>query len=271
MQRHSPPMAQSCPSDGPPKKPVKFLIALRGQSDLLEGFPAFSAEIQTTIHRKMSDHSLSVKTREGIGRGSARRLRAQGLIPAVIYGKNGNRNLAVAERDFQVLMRELGGSASVITLQGDSNRTEALIHDFQRDPLTDKFKHIDFLEVVTGEPIAATIPIHLTGEAKGIKSGGLLEQTVHEIPVHCLPKDLPEHINVDISNLDIGDSIHLGQVSRPTGVAFDGEEEKTIIRMAQPQKVETASPEPGDAEESVEVPTNAEVKAKKAEADREEK
>jgi len=214
----------------------------------------------------MSDHFLSVQKREGIGRGFARRLRAQGLIPAVIYGKSGNRNLAVGERDFQILMRELGGGAAVITLKDERDETDALIHDYQRDPVTDRFKHIDFLEVVRGESISATIPINLVGEPKGAKNGGLLEHTVYEVHVHCLPRDLPEHIDVDISAMEIGDSIHLGQVAKPKGVEFDTDLESTIVHIAPPQKVEPVQPDPGD-EESVDVPTNAEVEAEQAEGE----
>ncbi|WP_269538097.1 50S ribosomal protein L25 [Cerasicoccus fimbriatus] len=204
----------------------------------------------------MSEHLLSVQKREGIGRGNSRRLRAQGLIPAVIYGKSGNRNLAVAERDFQMLLREVAGSTAVITLKDDADQTiDALIHETQRDPLTDRFRHIDFLEVVAGQLIHAHIPVHVTGESIGVKNGGVLDTPVHELEIHCMPRNLPEYVEINVSDLKIGDAIHLEDLPAIEGVTFDGEPDMVIVAVAEPAKVEsseTEEAEEGEAKEKAE-------------------
>lgn len=201
----------------------------------------------------MSEHLLSVQKREGIGRGFSRRLRAQGMIPAVIYGKSGNRSLAVSERNFLMLMREVAGTTSVITLEDDSKqRTEALIHEYQRDPLTDRFRHIDFLEVVAGEMIHAHIPVHAKGDPIGEKSGGIFEQPVHELEIHCLPRNLPENIEIDVSNMGIGDAIHLEDLPAIEGVTFDGEPDMVIAYVAEPTKAEPQPEAAADAAETKE-------------------
>lgn len=209
----------------------------------------------------MSEHLLSVKKREGIGRGNSRRLRAQGNIPAVIYGKSGNRSLTVAEREFLMLMREVAGTTSVITLEDDDKqRVDALIHEYQRDPLTDRFQHIDFLEVVAGELIHAHIPVHVKGEPIGEKNGGIFEQIVHDLEVHCYPRHLPENVEIDVSKLEIGDSIHLEDLPELEGVTFDGEPDMTIAYVAEPTKAEP-EPEVEAEEESEAEKEDAEKKA----------
>lgn len=184
----------------------------------------------------MSEHLLSVKKREGIGRGHSRRLRAQGHIPAVIYGKSGNRSLSVAEKEFLMMMREIAGTTSVITLVDDNKqRTDALLHEYQRDPLTDRFRHIDFLEVVAGEMIHAHIPVRIKGEPIGEKNGGIFEHNVHDLEIHCLPRNIPEFIEIDVSNLQIGDAVHLQDIPAIEGVTFDGEPDMVIVSVAEPK------------------------------------
>ncbi|WP_309397616.1 50S ribosomal protein L25 [Cerasicoccus maritimus] len=192
----------------------------------------------------MSEYLLSVQKREGIGRGNSRRLRAQGQIPAVIYGTSGNRNLAVAERDFHMLLREVAGSTAVITLKIDENESiNALIHETQRDPLTDRFRHIDFLEVVAGQLIHAHIPVHLKGESIGVKNGGVLEHAIHEVQVHCMPRHIPEYVEIDISTLNVGDAIHLENLPTLEGVTYDGEPDMVIVSVGEPAKAERTATE----------------------------
>lgn len=191
----------------------------------------------------MSEHILSVTTREGIGRGFARRLRAQGQIPAVIYGKSGSRALAVAEKAFLMLMREVAGGTAVITLEDQNKqRTSALIHEYQRDPLTDRFRHIDFLEVVAGEKISAHVPVHVKGEPSGVKNeGGVFEQLVHEVAIHCLPRNLPESVEINVSDLKVGDAIHLSGLPALEGVTYDGEPDMVIAAVVAAAAEESAA------------------------------
>jgi len=206
----------------------------------------------------MSEQLLSVKKREGIGRGNSRRLRAQGQIPAVIYGKSGNVHYAVAEREFLMLMRKVAGTTSVITLEDDDKqRTEALIHEYQRDPITDRFQHIDFLEVVAGELIHAHIHVRIKGEPIGEKNGGVFEHMVHELEIHCYPRHLPEYVEIDVSKLEIGDAVHLEDLPEMEGVTFNGEPDMVIAYVAEPTKAE---PEPEAEEEAAAEEPEAEKK-----------
>ncbi|MEM8549796.1 MAG: 50S ribosomal protein L25 [Verrucomicrobiota bacterium] len=201
----------------------------------------------------MSEHTLSVTKREGIGRGQSRRLRAQGNIPAVIYGKSGTQSLAVSARDFRMLMRDIHGAATILTLLNeDGSKTPALIQDTQRNPRTDVFEHIDFLEVQAGQAITANIQVHPHGEAVGVKNGGgTLDQQLYEIEVSCLPKDLPEEIVVEIAELDIGQAIHIKDLPALPGVTFTSDPEIVVLMCSAP----TVSAEPEvEAAESEEAP-----------------
>jgi large subunit ribosomal protein L25 len=190
----------------------------------------------------MSEHILSVSTREGQGRGFARRLRAQGSIPAVIYGKSGSQKLAVTEKDFLLLMREIGGAATIVTLKSDKGaKTSTLIQATQRNPRTDRFEHIDFLEVSADQEITAQIPVHTHGEAKGVKTGGgSLEISLHEVEVSCLPGDLPEQIDLDISELEVGEMIHISGLPAIKGVTYQGDPE-TVVVICNAQMAEEAA------------------------------
>ncbi len=205
----------------------------------------------------MSEHTLSVSTREGQGRGFARRLRAQGSIPAVIYGKSGSQKLAVTEKDFMLLMRETGGAATIVTLADDKGgKTATLIQDTQRNPRTDRFEHIDFLEVSADHEITAQIPVHTHGEAKGVKTGGgSLEVVLHELEVSCLPKNLPEQIDLDVSGLEVGDAIHVASLPKLEGVTYEGDPETVVVMCnaqmkEEAEKTEVAAEAEGEAEAS---------------------
>lgn len=170
----------------------------------------------------MNKPELTVSTREGKGRGYARRLRAQGRIPAVIYGRNGSTSLSLAERDFLALMRRTGGAATVITLVDEKQAQRmSVIQAMQRDSITDRFKHVDFFEVSADHLMTASIHVHTIGEAKGVKTdGGVLDISMHELEVSCLPADLPEFIEIDVSHLAVGDAVHIREIKEIPGVTF---------------------------------------------------
>lgn len=193
----------------------------------------------------MNNLKLAVTTREGKGRAFARRLRAQGSIPAVIYGKSGDRLLAVREKDFTQLMREAAGSASIISLEDDKGKsTLALIQATQRNPISDRFEHIDFLEVSADRPITAHVPVRVFGEAYGVKNeGGILEIAVHEIEVLCLPKDLPEHIDIDVTELKVGNAVHIRDLKPIEGVTYHSDPDTVVVTIVG-QKVEDAESAP---------------------------
>ena len=136
----------------------------------------------------MKQLTLKVTSRALHGRGPARRLRADGSIPAIIYGKSGNQSVSVAQEAFRDLMRAKGNAASLIDLDVDGKKLLSLIKEFQRHPITQKFLHIDIMEIDPNSPMTAAIPVRAIGEAHGVKTdGGTLAIVSQTINVRCLP------------------------------------------------------------------------------------
>ncbi|MDR2603292.1 MAG: 50S ribosomal protein L25 [Puniceicoccales bacterium] len=174
---------------------------------------------------------LLVTKRNEFGRGSMKRLRASGKVPAVVYGHLGTMALTVDEKELKALLKEKGHSASLIDIEikGDTIHLSD-IADIQRDPVTDKFLHIDFHEVSQSEKMTTVVPLEFFGEAIGVKqNGGILDITRHEVTVRCLPADLPSSIRVDVNTLDIGAIVHLSDLVVPNGVELIGDQASPIV------------------------------------------
>ncbi|MGJ3243546.1 MAG: 50S ribosomal protein L25 [Opitutales bacterium] len=201
----------------------------------------------------MKELQLNVTKREATGRGSSRRLRKSGQIPAVLYGPSGSQPIQVTNSEFRQLWREIMGTTALIDIRiGDSEGVRSIIKDIQRDPLTDGFTHIDFNEVPQGVEMTAEIPVHLHGEAVGVKNaGGVLEQMLHEVEVRCLPRFLPSDIEIEIGHLKIGDSLHISDLPKLDGVEYMNEPEQMIVSISEPRVEE--EPEPAE-DEDVDVP-----------------
>ena len=192
----------------------------------------------------MKQLTLKVTSRALHGRGPARRLRADGSIPAIIYGKSGNQSVAVAQEAFRDLMRAKGNAASLIDLDVDGKKFLSLIKEFQRHPITQKFLHIDIMEIDPNSPMTAAIPVRAIGEAYGVKTdGGTLAIVSQTINVRCLPKDLPEFIEIDVTELKVNESIHVGEVKAPKGITFPGDPKRVVIVCSEMAE-EEAAPEP---------------------------
>jgi len=208
---------------------------------------------------------LSAQTRLGAGRTAVNKIKAQGSVPAVIYGaKEKPQNLQVSKRDIQVLLSHAVGENILVDLEitdgGKTSSKLALIQEIQHAPLGGAVLHVDFHAVSQNELLQASIPVEALGEAAGVKSfGGILEQNIRSLEVKCLPKDLPEIISIDVSNLNIGDSIHVGDIKLPEGVTAVPDAALTVFHVAAPT-VEEVKP-------AAEAPTAPEViKEKKPEA-----
>ncbi len=172
----------------------------------------------------MKQLKLSVEKRTKTGRQYIRKLRCAGRIPAVVYGKSGTQSLSLDEKDFRSLLREKGQSASLISIEFPENKEESIlstIADMQRDPITDRFLHVDFHEVSRTEKMTTAVPVEFIGESVGVRDfGGVLDIAKHELIIRCLPADLPESIKVDISKLQVGDIIHVENLPHLDGVEF---------------------------------------------------
>ena len=179
----------------------------------------------------MSENTLTVENREGRGRGVARRLRKSGRIPAVIYGPSGSRSLSINEREFRLLMRKLHGKASILDIADEKGvKMKSILQHVLRDPVTDEFVHVDLLEVSEDQAITVSVQLNITGESIGVKNeNGILDIVLHEIEVKCLPKDLPTSIEFDISDLAVGQRIHISDLKAIECVTFMGDPVGVIV------------------------------------------
>ena len=157
---------------------------------------------------------LEVREREEIGSRHTRRLRSQGLIPGVLYGKGHARPIVVPERELRAAMTGTSGLHAIldVVIEGQTTVHPSILAEYQQDPIRGTISHIDLREVRLDQPIHATVVVHLIGEPAGVKLGGMLSLVAREIQVEALPADVPEHIDVDVSHMDIGDVLRLADV-----------------------------------------------------------
>jgi large subunit ribosomal protein L25 len=191
---------------------------------------------------------LKAETRTAVGRSAARKLKAQGAIPAIVYGgKNKPQPLQVSARDMNAILSHASGENILVELEiaGEKSNRMALVQEIQHSPVGREVLHVDFHAVSMDEKIHAEVPLEASGVANGVKNfGGLLEQALKVLAVECLPRDLPDRITVDVSNLNIGDSIHVRDIQLPTGVTPKVQPDLTAFSVLAP----TVEEEPVAAE-----------------------
>lgn len=182
----------------------------------------------------MKSISLSIHHRDAKGRGAMRRLRLDGKIPAVVYGRSGTHHLQVNRNDFLPVWQQSLNSRLFIELEEEGKETKlTLLKDVQRDACSGAFQHIDFWEVTRGQPLNAKVSIHILGEAHGVKNqGGILEVRSHHVEVRSRPSLMPEFIAVDISELKAGETIQLKDLKTSEGVELIGSPDTPIVSCA---------------------------------------
>jgi large subunit ribosomal protein L25 len=194
---------------------------------------------------------LKVERRDTTGRSAARKLKARGIVPAVIYGaKHKPQPLQVAARDINAMFSHASGENILVELEmpGEKSNRMALVQEVQHSPVGGRILHIDFHAISMDEKIHAEVPLEPTGIANGVKNfGGLLEQSLRNLPIECLPVDLPDRITVDVSALNIGDSIHVRDIQLPSGVAAKVQPELTVFSVMAPVIEEAPVPVAADA------------------------
>jgi len=166
---------------------------------------------------------LNAEPRTDTGKGASRRLRRAGRIPAIMYG--GNKDPESLTLDHNEVIRNLEHEAfysHILTIKVGGTETRAVMRDLQRHPSKPFVQHMDLLRVSESEKLRMHVPLHFIGEetAPGVKAGGMVSHEVIEVEVECLPKDLPEYIEVDVSGLNVGDSLHLSDLSMPSGAVL---------------------------------------------------
>jgi large subunit ribosomal protein L25 len=207
----------------------------------------------------MRSLNISVVSREAKGRHAVNRLRAQGIIPAVIYGKSGTRSLGVKDKDFSALLKAKGTGAAIVEVEDErQQKMLATIAQIQKDAITDEWMHVDFKEVAQDEASVFAIPIVIRGEAIGVKTeNATLEVLRHEISVRCLLRDIVDSIEVDISGLRAGDRIHVKSLPALKGIRYLGDPEVVVVSCSKYSEEEAAE-ENTPAAASTEAPANKE-------------
>jgi large subunit ribosomal protein L25 len=180
--------------------------------------------------------SIQAAPRARTGSGRLNQMRREGLLPAVIYGKGTeNMNLKVDAKTFNDVLSHSSSENIIVNLEIEGQGTRlAFLQSVQHDPLSGSVLHVDFRSIDENTEITAHIPTHLNGESLGVKAGGLVEQYVHAIEILCLPNDLPETIEVDISALEVGASLHIGDIKFPSGVRATHAADVVVAHIGKP-------------------------------------
>lgn len=204
----------------------------------------------------MATAQLSATPRDGTGKGSARTLRAEGKIPAIIYGHGRDpQPLAIDTRELEKLLSKISAESTVIELSLDGTSARTLIREIQRHPFKRQILHVDFQELVAGEKVTVRIPIVLMGVPDGVRQdGGILDQTMRELEIEVDPSNIPNHVEVEVTSLKIGDSVHVADIKLPEGVELVGEADSTVCVVSAPRAVveEVAAPVEGEVEAAAE-------------------
>jgi large subunit ribosomal protein L25 len=185
----------------------------------------------------MSTASLSATLRSDHGKGAARAMRRAGNLPAVIYGhKRQPMSLSISTRDMERLLEKVAPETTVVELSIDGKVSRTLIREIQKHPFKKQLVHIDFQELVAGEKITVNVPLVIVGTAVGVRSfGGILDQTMRELEVSVDPSAIPNHIDIDVAALNVGDSIHVRDLKLPAGVTVLTDAEASIVVVAAPK------------------------------------
>ncbi len=192
--------------------------------------------------------TMDVEVREPGSTNAAKRLRRDGKLPAVLYGgARDTRPIVVDPREVVQILQSDAGQNSIINLKvGDGRSQTALIYEYQVDPISHRLLHADFVRISMDTAVEVDVPIQVVGEARGVKiDRGILDVIVREITVVCLPGDIPDSLQVDVTELEIGDSVHQSELPVPEGVELQGEGDTTILHVVPP----TVEEEPEEVDE----------------------
>lgn len=199
----------------------------------------------------MATVSLSANSREGKGKGAARSLRSQGQVPAVIYGHGRDPvPLALNARDLDKMLSHIQAESTVIEVTVGGQTAKTLIREIQRHPIKRQILHVDFQALVAGEKVTVSIPIVLQGIPEGVRlEGGVLDQTLREIEIEVDPSNIPDHVEYDVTNMVIGDSVHISDLKVPEGVEVLDDPETSVAVLAAPRAVIEETPVVAEAVE----------------------
>lgn len=192
----------------------------------------------------MQQKQMNVELRSKTGKGISRQLRAAEMVPGVVYGKGMDpMAVSIKYRELQAAMAGEGGQNNLITLVGGGSldQSMAIIADLQRDAVKGTYKHVDLHRINMNEKLRVTVPVQLKGTAIGVKEGGLLDFAHHELHVECLPGNIPDHIEIDVTTLAIAHSIHVNEIALPEGVKILDNPKTPVVSVLGRVKEEAAA------------------------------
>jgi len=196
----------------------------------------------------MAEIVVSARGRDDRGKNAARRLRRQGLVPAIVYGGKGHTvAVAVDPKALQKVLRSEAGRNAILKLDiAGAGATNAILKSWQVDPIKDSFLHADFYRIAMDVAIRVTVPIHVLGEARGVKvEAGILELIMREIAVECLPGDIPEHIDIDVTDLGLNGALRVSDLPVSAKVKILADADQVVVHVVSVK--EEAAPAPGAA------------------------
>lgn len=190
----------------------------------------------------MEIHKIEAQPRKTIGKGPARALRRGGRIPAVLYGpETDNILLSLDIHGTDLLLKKINYAQALLNLVVDTDPVidkTVMIKEVTLEPLTKKLRHVDFYEINMNKKLTVTVPVMVTGVSKGVEEGGILQIIRRELEIHCLPDAIPEHIAVDVTNLGIGDAIHVNDITLDGKVEIPHDVNFTIVTVVSPKRTE---------------------------------
>jgi len=198
----------------------------------------------------MQQKLMNVELRSKTGKGISRQLRVADKVPGVVYGKGMDpMAVSIESRDLKAAMAGEGGRNNLITLVGGGSldQSMAIVADLQRDPIKGTYKHVDLHRINMSETLRIVVPVVLKGTAIGVKEGGLLDFAHHELHVECLPANIPDHIEIDVTDLAIAHSIHVSEILLPEGVKVLDNPKTPVVSILGRVKEEETAPEPAAA------------------------
>lgn len=200
----------------------------------------------------MVNKTVEAATRTEFGKGPARRLRREGKLPAIIYGRSDTMPITLDEHDFYQTFKQISES-TIITIKTPGKDLDVLLKAYDEDIATGHLRHVDFYAIESGSLLRTNVQVQLVGNAPGVREGGVLQSQIHEVEVECLPKDIPEHFELDISGLQIGDTLHVGDLPDLDGVKVLNSEDQTITLVATTrEEIEEEAEEEEEGEEGLE-------------------
>lgn len=202
---------------------------------------------------------IKAEKREVFGKNASRRLRREGMMPAVFYeAGRGSVPLKLKKSDIFKILKLESGERTIVQISYDSELKDAMIKELQRNPVTDEILHADFIQIAMDKAVRVSIPVITVGEAVGVKAeGGFVDLITREVEIECLPKNIPEHIEVDISNLHLRQSLKVGDLTAPEGVKLTTQADTVLVLIEAPSKEEEVVVEA--EEEVIAEPTEPEV------------